>query len=324
MITIQILILIATTLYQAIAIYHENRQPQPGQLIDVGGYRLHLKVQGDANPTIVLDHSLGGVEGYLLMEALAKISRVCIYDRAGYGWSDRSPYPRTSEHIVQELDTLLIKAGIEPPYVLIGNSFGSYNVRLYAHQFPHKVIGMVLTDALHESGMLNLPVPLRALKQLFLAGFIMSILGASVGIIRLLKRLGLFAGIKPELTHFPPNALYPVQRSFCRPKHWVTMAQEMLNLNTSSHQVRIANQFGTMPIVSIKSASFFKPAFWTPFIPLKQANQVREQMHAELCHLSTHCQPVGATQSSHFVWVDQPDVIVNAVKTILDRTSHDL
>jgi pimeloyl-ACP methyl ester carboxylesterase len=323
MITLQILILIATTLYQAIAIHRENRQPPPGQLIDIGGYRLHLNVQGDANPTIVLDHSLGGVEGYLLIEELAKIARVCIYDRAGYGWSDRSPYPRTSQHIVQELDTLLVQAGLEPPYILIGNSFGSYNVRLYAHQFPHKVIGMVLTDALHESGMLNLPFPLRILKQLFISGFIMSVLGSTLGIVRLLKNLGLFARLKPELTHFPHNALDPVQRSFCRPQHWVTMTQEMLNLNTSSRQVKVANQFNTMPIVSIKAASFFKPAFWTTAIPLKQANRVRAQMHTELCQLSTNCHPVEADQSSHFVWVDQPEVIVTAVKTILSRTIHD-
>jgi pimeloyl-ACP methyl ester carboxylesterase len=105
-ISIQVLLLVATTLYQAIAIWRENRQSPPGQLIDVGKYRLHLYVAGNARPTIILDHSLGGVEGYFLIEELSKLARICVYDRAGYGWSDHSPYARTSYQIVKELDTL--------------------------------------------------------------------------------------------------------------------------------------------------------------------------------------------------------------------------
>jgi hypothetical protein len=82
----------------------------PGQLIDVGKYRLHLYVAREASPTIVLDSSLGGVEGYFLIEKLSKLTRVCISDRAGYDWSDHSPYLRTSHQIVKELDILLTKA----------------------------------------------------------------------------------------------------------------------------------------------------------------------------------------------------------------------
>ena len=182
-ISIQVLLLVATTLYQAIASRLEDRQPPPGQLIDVGGYRLHLCVAGEASPTIVLDHSLGGVEGYFLIEELSKLARVCIYDRAGYGWSDCSPYPRSSHQIVKELDTLLVQAGIEPPYILVGNSFGSYNVRLYAHLFPQKIVGIVLTDALHEIGMLKMSALLQALKLFFISGFEMSILGSMLGLL---------------------------------------------------------------------------------------------------------------------------------------------
>ncbi len=83
MLSIQVLLLIVTIVYQAIALLLENQQPPPGQLIDVGGYRLHLCVKGKARPTIILEHSLGGVEGYFLIEKLALSARVCIYDRAG-------------------------------------------------------------------------------------------------------------------------------------------------------------------------------------------------------------------------------------------------
>ncbi|MBE9207114.1 alpha/beta hydrolase [Nostoc sp. LEGE 06077] len=323
-ISIKVLLLLATTIYQAIAIYWEERQPPPGKLIDIGGYRLHLYVLGEARPTIVLEHSLGGIEGYFLIEELAKLGRVCIYDRAGYGWSDHSPYPRTSRQIVQELDLLLTKAGIEPPYVLVGNSFGSYNVRLYAHLFPEKVAGIVLTDGLHETGMSQMSLQLQALKLFFISGFLISIPGSILGIIRLLRVCKVFELIKPELRNFSQNSLNWVKRSFCRPKHWITMSREMINLDKSARQVSIAKDFAQSPLVSIKANSFFKPSFWSIFIPLRGANQLRDKMHIQLGNLSTDFLQVEANQSGHFVWLDQPDVIVDAVKIVLAKISSSL
>ncbi len=320
MLLIQVLLTVATTLYQALAVLLEDRRAPPGQLIDVGGYRLHLCVKGEAKPTIVLEHSLGGVEGYFLIEQLAQVARVCIYDRAGYGWSDHSPHPRTSHQMVKELDNLLTKAGIEPPYIFVGDSYGSYNVRLYAHLFPQKVVGIVLTDALHETGMLKMSVPLQALKLFFLSGFVMSTIGSTLGIIRLLEVGGVFELIKPQLRNCPPDSLAKVKRSFCRPKHWITMSREIINLDTSSRQVSKVRHLGTMPIVNIKSSTFFKPSFWTIFLPLQGANQLRNKMHKELGKLSTNCQQVDASKSSHFVWVDEPEIIVNAVMAIVAKT----
>lgn len=319
MISFQLLLLVATALYHAIASYLEDRQPPPGQLIDVGSHRLHLYVAGKGSPTIVLDHSLGGLDGYFLIEELSKLARVCIYDRAGYRWSDRSPFPRTSEQIVTELDTLLTQAAIEPPYILVGNSFGSYNVRLYSHRFPQKVAGIVLTDGLHEKGMLKMPLSLQALKLFFLSGFVMSIVGSRLGIIRLLRAFGGFELLKPELRSVSPQSRNWVTGSFCRAKHWMTMLQEMLNLDQSARQVSVAKHLVNVPMVSIKACSFFQPSLWTKLIPLKQANQLREEMHVELCHLSTDCIQVEANKSGHFVWLDQPEVIVNAVRIILDK-----
>lgn len=282
-IPIRVLLLTATTLYQAISSWLEDQRSPPGELIDVGQFKLHLYVVGEGSPTIVIDSSLGGIEGYFLIDELSKLTRVCIYDRAGYGWSDSSPFSRTSHQIIQELDTLLIQAGIDPPYILMGNSFGSYNVRLYAHLFPEKVVGLVLTDALHERGMLKMSCSLKALKIFFISGFVMSVLGSTLGFIRLFSFLRIFEVLKPELAHFPKHSLNWVKRSFCRPKHWMTMSREMMNLDKNSHQISQAKNFDSIPIVSIKASSFFKPSFWTTFIPIKSANNLRERMHAELC-----------------------------------------
>ncbi len=319
---INYLILIATTIYQLIATWIEDKKSPPGQLIDVGGYKLHLYTIGDSRPTVILEHSLGGIEGYLLIEDIAKIAQVCIYDRAGYGWSERSPHQRSSEQIVKELDTLLNNAGIQPPYILVGDSFGSYNVRLYAHTFPEKVIGMVLTDGLHETEMLNMPLSLNILRLFFASGFLMSTLGSIFGIIRLLKTVKAFELLKPELRKFPQDNLNAIKRSFCRAKHWITMTQEILTLDISARQVSKANQFGNLPIVSIKADSFFKPSLWTFALPLTAANQLREKMHAELLKLSSDCVQLQAPKSDHFVWVDSPEVILNAIEIILNKVDY--
>ncbi|MBD3885545.1 alpha/beta hydrolase [Phormidium tenue FACHB-886] len=321
-ITLQVLLLTATALYQAIACWLEDRHSPAGQLIDVGGYRLHLWVSGKAPlncPTIVLDHSLGGVEGYLLMQELAKLTRVCIYDRAGYGWSDHSPHARSSQHIVAELDTMLTRASIEPPYLLIGNSLGSYNVRLYAARYPGKVVGMVLTEGFHEAALLKMPRVVRALQLFFLSGFLMSVLGSSLGIVRLLKLAGVFEWLKPELRQFSPAALRAVKRSFCRPKHWITMSREIWNLDVSGRELRQADQFESLPIATIKAGAFFHSSAWTLGLPLQAANRLRDEIHKQLLKLSTNCTPFSALRSGHFVWVDQPAAILEATKTILEK-----
>ena len=327
---IQPLILLVTTGYQAIATLIENRTPPLGQRIDIGGYKLHLygtspqesRLLEDVRapkPTIILDHSLGGVEGYLLIDKLSNLAPAYAYDRAGYGWSDRSPHPRTSDHIVTELDTLLTRAGIEPPYLLVGDSFGSYNMRLYAHRFPEKVMGLVLTDGLHESGMLAMPLPLKWVQYFFISGFTMSVLGSLLGIVRVLKVLRLFELIKPSLRRCAPASLNAVKRSFCRPKHWLTMTQELWDLSTSGKQMREAQDLGDLPLVSIKSKGFFLPSPVMRLLPLGMMDRLRDRMHDELLKLSSNSTQLHAPRSDHFVWVEQPEVMVEAIKILLQH-----
>ena len=321
MISYYILIfLVITATYHFIVTLRENRTQKPlGELIDIGDCKLHLYSKGKGNPTVVVDHSLGGIEGYFLIDALAEITQVCIYDRAGYGWSTKSKKSRCSKNIVAELDLLLTKANIKPPYILVGDSFGSYNMRLYTHQFPEKVIGMVLTDGLHEKVMLNLPPVIQAIKLFFLSGFIMSIFGSFVGIIRLLGISGLFELIKPELNKFSPYIRQKVKRSFYRPKHWLTMAQEISTLETSAKQLTVANHFNDLPIVSIKSQTFLKPSPFNFFFPFGKLDELREQIHRELSLLSHDFSQLSANHSSHFVWLDEPEIIIEAVKLIKSK-----
>src|SRR5262249_17360546 len=126
--------------------------PPPGRLVAVGGSRLQLNWRGEARgsqPTVILEAGVGdfSVEWSLVQPGVAKFARVCSYDRAGDGWSDLGPHPRTLRQIVYELHTLLDKAGVKPPLVLVGHSYGGWLVRLYASTYPAEVAGMVLVEA---------------------------------------------------------------------------------------------------------------------------------------------------------------------------------
>jgi pimeloyl-ACP methyl ester carboxylesterase len=120
--------------------------------VDIGGRALNIFCSGDGNPAVIFDSP--GAEPGLIWEPIqteiAKFTRSCWYDRAGVGWSDPGPYPRTSAAIAGDLHELLKRAGVPPPYVLVGASFGGLNARVYNGRYPQEVAGMVLVDSSHE------------------------------------------------------------------------------------------------------------------------------------------------------------------------------
>ena len=132
--------------------------PAPGRMVDLGGWRLHLNCSGKpspAQPTVILEAGAGGLalDWSLVQPGVAHLARVCSYDRAGAGWSDLGPRPRTLRQKVWELHALLERAGERPPYILVGQSYGGILARLYAATYPTEVAGMVFSESGHERGV---------------------------------------------------------------------------------------------------------------------------------------------------------------------------
>ena len=121
-------------------------------MVDIGGYRLNILCTGIGTPAVILDSGLGepALSWIGVQTGVERSTRVCSYDRAGYGHSDPGPHPRSSLQIATELHALLEKSKTPGPYVLVGHSFGGYNVRVYAGLYRDEVAGVVLVDSSHE------------------------------------------------------------------------------------------------------------------------------------------------------------------------------
>src|SRR5687768_3655967 len=122
--------------------------PPPGRLVDVGGHRLHIWCTGAGTPEVILETGLGGssVDWGFVQPQVARFTRVCSYDRAGLGYSDPGPSPRTARRIARELHALLDRSGITEPLVLAGASSGGLSMRVFATEHPERARGLVLID----------------------------------------------------------------------------------------------------------------------------------------------------------------------------------
>jgi pimeloyl-ACP methyl ester carboxylesterase len=144
-------------IYQTVATrLDDNRFPAPGQLVDMGGYRLHINYQGPVGkgPTVVIDAGMGeGTLSWLLVTPeLVSDIRVCTFDRAGMGWSEPGSRSPSVADRNEELHQLLQRAGIQPPYVMVGHSLGGAYAFAYMHRYPDETAGLVLVDSGNKNG----------------------------------------------------------------------------------------------------------------------------------------------------------------------------
>jgi len=155
-------------------------------MVDVGDHSLHINCIGHGSPTVILEAANFGKSAWWVrvQKQLAQTTRVCAYDRAGLGWSERGPEPRDARQISSELHTLLKGADIEGPYVLVGHSYGGLYVRTYADRYPEETAGVVLVDSSHPEQFTRSPKERAQYEQTVRLGAVISSL-TRLGVIRL-------------------------------------------------------------------------------------------------------------------------------------------
>jgi pimeloyl-ACP methyl ester carboxylesterase len=264
------------TSYQTIATEMDKRAyPPPGQMIDVGGYQMHLYCTGinvDGSSTVILESGLGSISSaWALVQAeVAKGTRVCSYDRAGMGWSESSPEPRDAQHIAQELHTLLQNANIPGPYVLVGWSMGGLYAREYAGQYSDKVAGLVLLDSSHPDQWTSTP---EGQAQFESNAKIYSVAPALVrlGVMRVMGLL------QPDSGLPTPNS-EALKASFAATKDWDAQSAEYLASLATATQVRESKLLNNIPLIVLTATEHGTPP---------EQEQLWQSWQMELTSLST-------------------------------------
>jgi pimeloyl-ACP methyl ester carboxylesterase len=263
--------------YEAImAAGDATRYPPPGQLVDVGGYKLHIDCIGEGSPTVILDHvgAASSAQWGLVQPEIAKTTRVCAYDRAGFGWSEPGPAPRDAQQNMRELHTLLNNARIAPPYVLVGHSYGGNVARLYIDHYRDQVVGMVLVDPGNLFDTPGVPLEINAEwkaadQTVMRLGPILSRLGV--------MRLSAVAGLVPGHGDLP----VPVGAAFdavnLRTTFWDTLgAQNQAMPATSAEVLGARHAYGALPLIVLSVDQ-----------PMNSSRQIWTQVNAELATYST-------------------------------------
>lgn len=266
--------------------------PPPGRLVDIGGHRLHIWCTGTGTPAVILDSGLGGsfVDWGKVQPGVAEFTQVCSYDRAGMGYSDKGPAPRTSRRIADELATLLERANIAGPVVLAGASIAGFNVRVFASERSDRVAGLVLVDASHENQRAQIP--------------------AMAPFVPFLSTIGFFRFADLSFGQ-PPASLAPDLRNSARVTGFRTSsyqaaASELLNVEESKAQIRATRRKLSIPLIVIIAGRNTDPEW--------------RDMQRDQAGLSERGCQIIAVGSGHVIPVSQPETVVKAIRSVVEAT----
>ncbi|MGH2572232.1 MAG: alpha/beta fold hydrolase [Actinomycetota bacterium] len=290
---------VAGAVYEALAARGDpERYPSPGRLVAVGDNRLHLRCHGTGEPTVVLEAGLGEASPTwsLVQRELAAAARACAYDRAGYGWSEPGPSPRTPVREAAELHDLLEAAGECGPYLLVAHSIGANVTRLFVDRYREEVAGVVLVEPTDEGAVVRVGRPFAPIAQ-YRAFSLLARLGA----VRLFGRslVPWMVGTEP-----PPEVLAAAPVVYGA--HSLDTAAEELEASVEGARavtdVSQPGAWGDLPLVVVTAEEGGDPRFG--------------ERVAALSRVGRH---VVAEGSGHYVQYDRPQLIVDAILEVVEQ-----
>lgn len=279
--------------------------PPPGQMVDVGGFRMHLVCEGEGSPAVILDAGAADLwtTWFRVQPEIARSTRVCSYDRAGIGYSDPGPLPRSRRRTVEELRTLLAQAGVPPPYILVGHSFGGLNARLHAALHPQEVAGLVLEESSHEDHWKRAPREFwdNHLKQMEEE--------------RRQAELARRGEPMPPIAYVPDGLSLRVRRQIAavsrRPAWYIASYQESLIAEEGARAFAGLPRRLDVPLVVLTAGSRQRPESRPPELHERWVRIARE-MQEDLASRSTRSRHLVVEGAGHYIHWDRPDVVVEA------------
>ncbi len=301
-----------------------ERYPPPGRLIavsepDVGGRKLHLNCRGTGSPTVIVETGSGvpSFHWWSIQNQLAKILHVCTYDRAGYGWSDPAPRGRSIEDRAKDLHRLLHNAQVAGPYVLVGHSYGGFIVRLFARDFPNEVTGVVLVDAAEE-GVVFTPEFQANLKQSIPGRKILqqaTRFGISRVVVSLESRETAVKALK-----MPTDVIDTVGLTVAgiSPAFMEAFVDEAASMANTPVEMRKPGGFGALADLPLRVIESSVP---TPGVTLSMAGGWHDGQ-VRLSRLSTQGKLIAAHESGHNIYLDEPNVVIDAIKSVVNHPAN--
>ena len=274
----------------------------PGEKVVIDRFRLHVTCQGSGETTVLFEAGLGGssMEWIPVQQSIAERTRACIYDRAGYAWSDPSPNRSDARSLAREADIMLDQLGANGPLLLVGHSFGGFVVRELAILRQSDMIGMVLVDASHEDQLVKLE----------------KLVGRNM-----MPRGNSFVISPPTIPDSLPDELQRKVKAFSQMrKTYAALHAEMQYFRDSTDQVRADRAVVDYPVVVVSRGLDLYPSDKLG----KEKTAIWEELQNDLLTLSLHSKRIIATNSGHHVHTDNPDLIIQTINEILDAdASHD-
>jgi pimeloyl-ACP methyl ester carboxylesterase len=298
---------------------------EPGQLVDIGGRRIHLHCTGAGGPTVILMSGLASWSPvwYKTQPVIAQKTRVCARDRAGYGFSDPAPRPQILSDVVDDLNAALKAGSIPGPYVLVGHSLGGIEARLYAQRWPEEVVGMVLVDTSPAGeGLIDAEQP----------GFDEVIGRESYAAdnlrCALLATHGPLEPSSPEykdcslpLPSDTPAAFRKVFPQFFTAYYAATQLSLMSSLYTHRYDSVDHRRLGAMPLVVLSPENSWESTWNTGTPAITRFNRSYSKvwigMHEALAHLSSRGVHRIIKESGHEIQLDKPQAVIDAVDEVL-------
>jgi pimeloyl-ACP methyl ester carboxylesterase len=283
-------------IYESVAEAIDARNyPPSGQMVDMGGYHLHIHCTGTGSPTVVIDAGWGdwSAKWNWVQPEVAKTTQVCTYDRAGMGYSEAGPLPRNVKQFAKELHTLLHQANIPVPYVLVGHSLGGLSMRVFAHDYAADVAGIVLIESMSPAQFSQSPTDKKPQQTLQSRGFSIPSALARIGLARLFAEP---LGLKPAL---PLKAQKAFTALSVTPRSVQAWADEGSGMQESGVQARAVKSFGSLPLI-VLSRGLDLDSDW-------------QRMQSELLQLSSNRQQLLAEKSGHNLEIDQPEAAIAAI-----------
>lgn len=309
----------ASTVFNALAIHHYRAVfPPQGKLYGVDGYKMHLYCTGEGSPTIILDAGLGNdsLIWANVQPTLSKTTRVCSYDRAGFGWSDLQPRPRDAHRITDQLHALLTQAGIKGPMVLMGHSIAGLYIRDYVARYPQNLSGLIFVDG--STPLQEDRFPGRTKFVLFKAK------------LELLQTKWLYVLGIPRITGdcnigegFEISAAKMLSEDQCRATLYTALEREDEDFHQSGEETFHTGPFGDLPILI-----FSQDNHPSGSEPRSTVDEIWDQMQEELKSLSTRSRRIIAKGSGHYIQVERSDLlnteVTNFIRQLRDEVPPSL